>query len=220
MSSLSRLPVGELHAVLDEIGAVDPIYLSTAEKQDALVELTRAEARLQSTKLRVLAAAGDIAGATGDRSTATWLADQTRDAHATVRRHAALAAALDQRWVQVADAFGCGSVNLAQTRVMAEALDALPKELGEDRLAKAETLLVQEAAKLGPQELKVFGSRLLDHLAPDIADELEYQRLLAQEARAQAATRLTMRPRGDGSTDIHARVPDHAAGRLGAYLNA
>ena len=29
-----------------------------------------------------------------------------------------------------------------------------------------------------------------------------------------------MRPRGDGSTGIHARIPDHAANRLRAYLNA
>jgi len=111
-------------------------------------------------------------------------------------------------------------VNLAQTRVIVEALDALPKDLGEDRLVKAELLLVEEAATLGPRELRVFGSRLLDYLAPDIADELEYQRLLAAEARAHAATRLSLRPRGDGSTDLHARIPDHAANRLRAYLNA
>jgi hypothetical protein len=29
-----------------------------------------------------------------------------------------------------------------------------------------------------------------------------------------------MRPRGDGCTDVHARIPDHVAGRLRAYLNA
>ena len=29
-----------------------------------------------------------------------------------------------------------------------------------------------------------------------------------------------MRPRGDGSTDVRARIPDHAANRLRAYLNA
>ena len=40
----------------------------------------------------MLAASDDIAEETGDRSTATWLATQTRDNHGTVRRHAALAA--------------------------------------------------------------------------------------------------------------------------------
>jgi hypothetical protein len=103
---------------------------------------------------------------------------------------------------------------------MVEALDALPTELGEDLVAKAETLLVEQAANLGPRELTVFGSRLLDYLAPEVADEADYQRLLAAEARASAATRLSLRNRGDGSVDIHARIPDHAAGRLSGYLNA
>jgi len=220
MSTTSRLPIGQLHAVLDEIGAVDPVYLTIAEKQDALVGLARARARLDALQLRVLAAAGDIAEATGDRSTASWLATQTREAHGTVRRHAALASALDRRWVQVGDALAAGVVNLAQTRVIVEALDALPKGLGEDLGAKAEAYLVEKAATLGPKELRVLGRGVLEHLAPDIADEIEYRRLLAEEARARAATRVLIRPRGDGSTDIHSRVPDHAAGRFLAYLNA
>ena len=220
MSTTSRLPIGQLHAVLDEIGAVDPIYLTTAEKQAALRDLSQAIARAEAARLRVLAAAGDIAETTGDRSTASWLATQTRDNHGAVRRHAALAAALDRRWTRVADAFAAGAVNLAQTRVIVEALDTLPSELGDDLRVKAEAYLVEKAATLGPKELRVLGRGVLEHLAPDIADDLEHQRLLAEEARSHAATRLFLRPRGDGSTDIHARIPDHVAGRLRAYLNA
>ena len=61
---------------------------------------------------------------------------------------------------------------------------------------------------------------MLEYLAPEIADEHEYQRLLDQERRAAAATRLTLRRRGDGSTDLHARIPDLAASLLRTYLNA
>ena len=75
-------------------------------------------------------------------------------------------------------------------------------------------------SSFGPRELRNLGRGVLEHLAPEIADEAEYQRLLAEEEAASAATRLSMRRRGDGSTDIRARVPDHAAGRLSAYLNA
>ena len=56
--------------------------------------------RIEAAELRVLAASDDIAEATGDRSTAAWLATQTRDAHGTVRRNAALASALESRWAQ------------------------------------------------------------------------------------------------------------------------
>ena len=111
-------------------------------------------------------------------------------------------------------------MNLAQARVMVEALDALPKDLGDDQCAKAEAHLVEQAADFGPRELRRLGRGLLEVIAPDIADEHEYQQLLAEERRAHATTRLHLRPRGDGSTDINARVPDHAANRLRAYLNA
>ena len=142
----------------------------------------------------MLAASDDIAEVTGDRSTAAWLATQTRDNHGTVRRHAALAASLGSTWTQTADALGAGDLNLAQARVIVEALDALPDELGDDLVVKAEAYLVEQAAVFGPRELRHLGRGVLEHLAPEVADEAEYQRLLAEETRAQAATRLSFRP--------------------------
>jgi hypothetical protein len=85
---------------------------------------------------------------------------------------------------------------------------------------KAEALKIEEAAHLGPAELRIIGGRLLERLAPDIADAHEYRRLLAAERRADAATRLSPHRRGDGSTDLRARIPDTTAGRLTAFLNA
>ncbi len=175
---------------------------------------------MAAEELRVLAASDDIAEATGDRSTAAWLAHQTRDNHGTVRRHAAFAVSLGVAWTQTADALGAGDLNLAQARVVVEALDALPDDLGDDLVVKAEAYLVEQAATFGPRELRHLGRGVLEHLAPEVADEAEYQRLLAEETRAHAATRLSFTPRGDGSTDLHARVPDHVANRFRAYLDA
>jgi hypothetical protein len=219
MSTAYTGPLDRVHGAMDELAAISPEFRTTAEKQEHLVGVSRLIARAEAERLRVLASADDIADVTGARSTATWLANETRDGHGVVRRHAALAASLARRWVQVAEAFAAGDVNLSQTQVIAEALDALPQDLGDDLLVKAESLLVTEAAKLGPRELKVFGSRVLDYLAPDIAEEAEYQKLLAAERRAQAATKLFFRPRGDGSTDVNARIPDHVANRLRTYLD-
>jgi hypothetical protein len=138
--------------------------------------------------MRVLAASGDIAEATGSRSATAWLADQTRDAHSSVRRAAALAEALDTRWRLVGDTLAAGVINVAQARVIVEALDALPSNLGDDLRVKAEAYLVEKAATLGPRELRVLGRGVLDQLAPEVADEAEYLRLLAEESRAHAAT--------------------------------
>ena len=220
MASTYASPLEVVERGLDDLAAISPEFRTTPEKQEFLVGISRLIARAEAERLRVLAASDDIAEATGDRSTASWLATQTRDAHGTVRRHAALASALEARWVQTAEALAAGDVNVAQARVIAEGLDALPRDLGDDLMVKAEAYLVEKAADLGPRELRNLGRGVLEHLAPEIADKAEYQRLLAEEESASGATRLSMRRRGDGSTDIHARVPDATAGRLIAYLSA
>ena len=219
MSSRYAEPFARLHECLDELAAVDPTYRTTAEKQEALVGLLRVIARAQAEQQRVLAVADDVAVVTGARSTAAWLADETRDNRGAVRATAQLATTLDTRWTQVADAFRAGQVNLAQVRVIDKALSDLPKDLGDDLLVKAEAYLLAEAASLGPRELAVLSGRVLEYIAPSVADEAEYQRLLETERHASAATRLTVRPRGDGSTDIHGRIPSPVANRLRVYLD-
>ncbi len=206
--------------MVDEIGAVDPVYLTTVEKQSAMVDLARERSRLEAIELRILAASDDVAEVTGARSAAEWVADQTRRAHGVVRRDAVLAEALGSRWTRVAHALGAGAVNVAQARVLVETLDALPTDLGDDLRVKAEAYLVVQAEAFGPRELRRLGRGVLEHLAPEIADQAEYQRLVAEERRARAETRLSFTPRGDGSTDLHARLPDHVASRLRTYLEA
>jgi hypothetical protein len=220
MSSTYAEPLDRLEAVLDQLAGIAPEFRSTDEKQELLLRITRLIGRAEAERLRVLAAADDIAEVTGDRSTASWLATQTRDAHGTVRRHAALGSALDAAWTRTGKALAAGEVNLAQARVIVEAMEALPEELGDDLVVKAEAYLVEQAGSFGPRELRLLGRGVLEHLAPEIADEAEYQRLVAEETRAQAATRLSFQPRGDGATDLHARVPDHVANRLRTYLDA
>src|SRR5262245_5056347 len=136
MSSTYVAPFERLGACLDEIGSIDPTYRTTGEKQHALIALARAKARIAAEELRILATGDDIAETTGARSTAAWLADETRDNPGTIRRHAALADALEKRWTRVREAMASGSVNLAQATVMVAALDGLPKELGDDLRAR------------------------------------------------------------------------------------
>ena len=208
-----------IDAAFDEISAVDPTYMTVEQRKAALTCSAKARARAEAWELRLLAASDDISHDTGARSTAAWVADQTRDAHGAVRRRASLAASLDQRWARVADSLESGSLNLAQARVIAEALDALPRDLDGDLLAKAGGHLVEKAAEFGPRDLARLGQRVLEVIAPDIAEEAEYERLLAEERRSRRATRLFFRTRGDGSTDVNARVPDHVANRLRTYLD-
>ena len=98
-------PLDRLDGVLDELASISPEFRTVDEKRELLLRIARVISRAEAERLRVLAASDDIAEETGDRSTAAWLATQTREAHGTVRRHAGLAAALASRWTQTADAW-------------------------------------------------------------------------------------------------------------------
>jgi hypothetical protein len=182
-----------------------------------LVALSAIEARVQAAKSSLLAVSDDIAIETGARSTAHWLADATRDSIGQVRMLATVAAASTP---QLAEAMSDGAVNLRQGRVIVEALARLPKDLDPELRDKGEAYLVAEAAHFGPPALKRLGEKLLEVIAPDQADEADYQRLLAEDRLARAATRLTMKDRGDGSTDLYARLPTPVAHRLKTHLEA
>src|SRR6476620_3975058 len=129
MSSTYASPLDLVERGLDALAAIGPEFRSTGERRDFLLRFARVKTRVFAEELRVLAASDDVAEVTGDRSTAAWLATQTRENHGTVRRHAALAAALGSTWTQAANALGAGDLNLAQARVIVEALEVLPDEL-------------------------------------------------------------------------------------------
>jgi len=209
----------EVGGVLDEVAGSDPMWLSTADKQALLVEVTTSMNKLAGLRARTLASAGDVAAETGSRDPAAWLAVETRTSRREAAQAERLGAALD-RWTEVAEGLGDGAVTFEQAEVLVRALDALPESLDPALVAKAEQYLVAQAAEFGPPELRRLGRRALEVIAPDIADAEEEAALRAEERRARRVTRLTFRPRGDGTTDVHARVPEHVASRLRAYLDA
>ena len=116
--------------------------------------------------MRVLVDADEIAGATGTRSTAHWLADATRDNIGPIRRLSVLAEAPDERWTEVRAALASGAVDVPQAHVIVEALDALPAALDPESRAKAEAHLISEAGHFGPKELRRLGRGLLEVVTP------------------------------------------------------
>src|SRR6188768_513688 len=106
MSSTYTEPLDLVERGLDELASIGPEFRTVEEKQELLLRLSRVISRAEAERLRVLAASDDIGEETGDRSTAVWLATQTRDNHGTIRRHAALAAALASRWSRTTVALG------------------------------------------------------------------------------------------------------------------
>ncbi|QSR31999.1 HNH endonuclease [Nocardioides sp. S5] len=210
----------DIRSLLKGVAGTNPTFMSTSEKAAALRELVAAEAQLVELRLRVLADAGDLADATGAKDAAGWLAHQTRARYADARADLALAGALDRERPVLAVGMREGAVTLAQAHVIRRALDALPVAVDADTVDRAEAHLVACAAEFGPKELGRIGRRVLDVVAPEIAEAAEAARLADLEARAADKTRMTMRRQGDGTTRISALVPDAVATRLATYLEA
>jgi hypothetical protein len=210
----------EIGAALDRAADVEPIFMSVEAKKLALVELSRQAERVRGLLLKVLAVSEDVAVEDGARSAAAWLAHHVRADHGPSARAGRLADRLGARWAFTHGALVAGRVSEDQASVIVSALDALPADLDSELLAKAEAHLVAEAAHFAPRQLRVLGRRVLDAVAPDIADDEERKQLEAEERRARRRTHLIMRPRGDGGTDIMIRVPDFVAARLKVYLEA
>lgn len=220
----------EVEAVVKSVAGVEPAFMDTCDKQAALVALVQARDLVEGLFLRVLAVSDDVAEEIGARDVAGWLAPEARLDRAAVGGALRTARALAARWRLVETAVGEGRVNVAQAKVIVRCLDDVATGLaadadvsaarGEELLALAEAELVDLAGTHGPQELRRLGERILSLVAPGLGEERERKALEDAERRASAATSLRMRRRGDGSTDVVARIPDHVAARLRTYLDA
>ncbi len=210
----------DVRSSLKAVMGVNPTFMSTADKAAALTELGRAEAQLAELRLRILADAGDLAHETAAKDAAGWLAKATRTRFADARADLALAASLDQDRALLAAAMRDGSVTLAQAHVIHRAVAALPASVDADTVMRAEAHLVAQADEFGPKELARIGRRILDVVAPEIAEAVEAARLADLEAHAADRLRLTLRRLGDGVTRISGLVPDAVGTRFATYLEA
>jgi len=223
-----RMPMAEhpllralssVDAVLDDVAALDPAFLPTGDKEQALLAVQRQLSRLEGLRLELLAVAGDVADDHVARSAGAWLAAESRSHVRQGARDQRLADGL-ARWGDLRAALRRGVVNPVQAEVIVAALDELPDDLDPELLDKACAQLLSDAGHFGPRGLRVLGRRVLEVVAPDAAEEHEERLLRAEERRGRAETRVTFRPRGDGVTDVIARVSDHVADRLRVYLDS
>ena len=206
-------------AQLSDVAEVDPMYMSADEKGAALLGLSSAIDRIEELRMRVLTAADDVAAREGARDAAAWLAHHGRRDRGECRRLLRLGQVLAQR-EPTRRALCDGAVNVAQAEVVVRALDALPTEIEAEVGSAAEGRLLEEASRFGPRSLRVMGRRIVDVVAPEVAEGLESRLLEQEEARAARRTSLTTRRNGDGTTDIRIRVADLVCDRLLTYLDA
>lgn len=100
-------------AALEGVVDVQPVFMTTAEKRAALVELAAVEARVAELRLRVLAASDEVGEESGARDCAAWVSVATRTDHRAAAADRHLAKALEDL-PRVAG--GCGRAGSAWRR--------------------------------------------------------------------------------------------------------
>ena len=224
---LARL-VEDLETLLDDTGHGNAWTLTPAELAALLPRLTRAKARLVEVELRVLREADRqaVGDAVGAANTPAWWAHATGQPVPAARAAATLAQALDHDGHEpTREALAAGRVQVEQARAVIDAIQALPTDLDRSLVADAEQHLVGLAdldgqTRLDPKALRIAGRKLLEVIAPEIAEAHQQRLLEAEEHHAAATATLTLRRDGHGSLLGSFKIPELAGAILTKHLNA
>ncbi|HSE69335.1 MAG TPA: DUF222 domain-containing protein [Nocardioidaceae bacterium] len=213
---------GSLLAALGQAGDAPAWSMSGTEQRAVLAELTRAEAMLTELRLRVLAAAdaADIAAETAASSTAAWVAHETRQTRAAAHADVRLAKALDGGFETTRKALAGGRLNLAQARVIVEAVEALPDDAPGWVRGAGEAHLVEQAQTFDAKALRVLGRCLLEVVDPEAAEAAEGEKLEKEEREARRRTVFRIRDNGDGTHSGSFKLPTLQAAMLAKALQA
>jgi hypothetical protein len=134
------------------------------------------------------------------------------------------ATALDERFPATAAALAGARVNPEQAKVVAEAVDRLTEDHGDElpdgTRERAEAHLLDLAADHDAKALRRLGKRLFEVVCPEAADAAEGEQLAKDEERARRTAQLSLRDNGDGTHEGRFRLPTLHAALLKKALDA
>ncbi|WP_081790267.1 HNH endonuclease signature motif containing protein [Nocardioides sp. URHA0032] len=172
--------------------------MDAAETTTTLIALTRLKAQVAELEARVAEHADD-------EQVDAW-AHRTRQTKPAVLGQVKLGQALVTRG-QVRDALAAGDLVVEQARVIVTALDQLPGDLDTALVDRAERHLIAAGREHTAPTLRILGKRLMDVVAPDLADAYEARQLAREERDALLATTFTMVDDGHGKCHGKFTVP-------------
>ncbi|MFJ2084738.1 DUF222 domain-containing protein [Micromonospora chokoriensis] len=216
--------VEELAQADDAVAAcVDAAVWSLPEHEliaalDAAHRLQQRLAAVTLTLVREIDGRG-TARAQGTSTTAVWLRERLRMTVPTARRLVDLATALDTGNPGIRQALADGTINLDQARVIADTAATVTASAGAEVADKAVGVLVDWAAQFDPTLLRRMGTRILDHVAPDLADAAAAAALAAEDARATRDRHLTISEQTDGRLRLTGILDAETAGLLRAAID-
>ncbi|MEU8169580.1 DUF222 domain-containing protein [Micromonospora sp. NPDC049004] len=187
----------------------------------ALDAAHRVEQRLAAIKLALIREL-DCRGtpiAQGASSTAVWLRERLHLTVPTARRLVDLATTLDTGNPGVRQALADADITLDQARVIADTVTTVESAAGSAAADKAVGLLVEWAGQFDPTLLRKLGTRILDHVAPDVADRAAQAALDAEDRRAARDRHITISTLTDGRLRLTGTLDTETAGLLRAAID-
>ncbi|WP_433651804.1 DUF222 domain-containing protein [Micromonospora zamorensis] len=187
----------------------------------ALDAAHRLEQRLAAVKLalvRELDGRG-TGTAQGASSTVVWLRDRLRLSVSAARRLVDLADALDTGAPGVRAALASGDISVEQARVIGDAVSTVHTAAGAEAAGKAVGVLVEWAGQFEPTLLRKLGTRILDHVAPEVAEAAARAALEAEARRASRDRHVTLSELSDGRLRLAGSLDAESAGLLRAAID-
>ncbi|MEU7923779.1 DUF222 domain-containing protein [Micromonospora sp. NPDC049801] len=186
---------------------------------DAAHRLAQRLAALQLTLVRELDGRG-IARAHGASGTAVWLRERLRLTIPAARRLVDLAAALDNGHNGgVRQALADGNITAEQARVITDTVTTVHDSAGSTAADKAVGVLIEWAGQFDPTLLRRLSTRILDHVAPDVAEAAAKAALEADARRADRDRHLTVSEQTDGRLRLAGTLDVETAGLLRAAID-
>ncbi|MFY1615978.1 DUF222 domain-containing protein [Micromonospora sp. WMMD736] len=186
---------------------------------DAAHRLAQRLVALQLTLVRELDGRG-TARAQGASGTTVWLRERLRLTIPAARRLVDLAAALDDgRNDGARRALADGVITAEQARVITDTVTAVHSAAGAAVADKAAGVLVEWAGQFDPTLLRRMSTRILDHVAPDVADAAAKAALDADARRADRDRHLTVSEQTDGRLRLAGTLDAETAGLLRAAID-
>jgi hypothetical protein len=210
----------QLEAAAVKCAATPAWPLSDADIADCLDVAHRLEQETAAIMLHLVQAAQTrgLAQGHGFRSTAGWLRYKLRLDPLIARTMVHQAAAIN-RHPEVDHALSCGSVDSRQAAAITEALDDLPADLDADITQDATSSLLNHANRLEAAQLRKIGSRILEHVAPEIADARDEAALAREERRAHRNRGLNFSLPTEGAVRVTGTLTTEAAAIVRAAID-
>ncbi|MEU7780968.1 HNH endonuclease signature motif containing protein [Micromonospora parva] len=185
---------------------------------DAAHRLEQRLAAVTLTLIRELDGRG-TATAHGASSTTVWLRERLHLTITAARRLVDLASTLDTAHPGIRQALADGQITVDQAQVITDTATTVHAAAGPEAADKAVSLLTDWAGQFDPIHLRKLGTRILDHVAPDLADAAAEAALDAEAHRATRDRHLTLSTLADGRLRLTATLDTETAGLLRATID-